>query len=507
MSRTVNAKRNIIWTFFSKIISIILPFITRTFFIYILDTAYLGLNGLFTSILSILSLAELGISSAITFSMYKPIANNDVDKINSYLAFYKRCYEFIGIIVLIIGISLIPFLEKLISGDIPSDINIYILYFIYLSNSVLSFFLFAYKTSLLSAYQRNDIVTKISTFVILLQSVLQICVLFLTKNYYLYLLIIPLFTLISNMITNYITKKKYPLLKPEGKLNKEEYQSIIKKVKGLIFQKIGMVVNNSVDNIVISSFLGLQVVAIYGNYYYIFNAISGICAAIISTLVPIIGNSIVTESKEKNYTQFKLFNFMYMWGIIWCSICLLCLYQPFIKLWIGENFLFPTGTVVLFSIYFFAFRMNNISGMYKEAAGIWWAGKYVPLLAAMVNLFTNLIMVRFIGVNGIVISTILSMILVYFPYGSYVLFKHYFTYENAWKKYMLNQILYFLEYLMIALITYKVCYFIIIDSILGLLIKCVICICIPNILFLIINYNNPLLKDTLNFCKKILKNS
>ncbi len=506
MNRKRNAKRNLIWLFLNKFISILLPFLTRTVFIWTLGTTYLGLGSLFSSVLSMLSLAELGFSSAITFSMYKPIAEENYEQVCKYLNFYKKCYRVIGSVVLVIGLLLVPFLDELISGEVPTDINIYLLYLVYLCNSVLGYFLFAYKKSLLVAYQRNDINTKITTFVMIIQNVLQIVLLFFTRNFYCYVLVLPVITASGNIITNCITKKMYPKIYPAGRIGSEDMQAVVKKVKGLIFQKIGIVVNNSVDNVVISAFLGLEMIGIYGNYYYIFLAISGICAAMIDTLVPTIGNSVAVESKEKNYKDFYKCNFLYMWGIIWCSVCLLCLYQPFMKLWVGESLMLPSETIVLFAIYFFTFRMNNISGMYKQAAGIWWEGKFVPLIAACVNLLTNIILVQIIGLNGIILSTILSMTLVYFPYGSYVLFKNYFTYKGAWRKYMLKQLLYFGEFIIVAVITYNVCLLMVWDSVLDIIYRAVVCLIVPNVVFVILNMKDTLLKECIGIVKKLIVN-
>lgn len=506
MNRLVNARRNIIWVVINKLVNIVLPFVVRTAFIYILGIKYLGLNGLFSSILGMLNLAELGVSSAITFSMYKPFSENDYEKLSAYLKLYKIAYRIIGIAVLVLGLCVMPFLPLVISGEVPSDINVYFLYLIYLINTCCSYLLFAYKSSLLVASQRNDVCVKINTIFLILTSAVQLLSISVTKNYYYYVIIIPIMTIANNVSVQFITKKMFPNIICKGEISKEEKNVIISKVKGLVWQKVGIVVSNSVDNIVISAFLGIELVAIYNNYYYIMSAVSGIFAAIIDALAPTVGNCLVTKSNKNNYDNFRTHNFIYMWMIIWACACFLCLYQPFMKLWLRDaNLMLPLTSIILFVIYFFTFRMSNVSGLYKQAAGLWWEGKYVPIIAAVVNLVINLILVQYIGLNGILLSTIISMALVYFPYGSYVLFKHLFKYEHAWVKYMINQMVFFVETIFVCALTYIACSLISVEGFVGLGLRFIVCIIIPNLILVILNFKNPQFSSAYSLCKNMIK--
>ena len=313
MGRTKNAVRNIRWGLIEKIMTVILGFSTRTVLIKIIGSEYLGLNSLYSSILQVLNFAELGFGSAIVFSMYKPIADKDCKKICALMNLYKKVYRVIGGIIAIIGLAILPFLEKIINGTYPNDINIYVLYLIYLFGTVSSYWMFAYKNVLLTAHQRNDIYSNINAIINMTKSIIQIILIILAKNYYLFVIMIPITSIMSNIVCAIITDKKFPEYKPEGKLTKKEINDIKKRVFGLMTQRICATTRNSFDSIFLSIFAGLTTVAIYNNYYSIITYITSFLGIIISSITASVGNSIVTETVEKNYNDMNKFNFMYMW--------------------------------------------------------------------------------------------------------------------------------------------------------------------------------------------------
>ena len=351
IERTKNVVRTTIFGVLYKLINIILPFFSRTVILYVLGTEYLGLSSLFSSILSFLSLAELGVGNAMVYSMYKPIATNDRKTICALLNLYRRFYRRIGTIIFCLGMALMPFLRKLIHGSVPEDINIYILYFFYLMNAVLSYWLYAYKSSLLQAHQRSDISSKIAMVVTPLSYVVMLGCLYLTKNYYLYVIWIPIFTIVTNFAKLFIVNKLFSGYEPEGEIEPALRESISKKVKALIGTKLNTVVLNAADNLVMSAFLGLTAIAMYGNYYYIMSSITGFVGIVYSAMTAGLGNSLVTETKEKNYSDLLRFSFINSWIVGWCTICLICLYQPFMKIWVGERLMFPMYVVLEFGLY------------------------------------------------------------------------------------------------------------------------------------------------------------
>ena len=328
MSRVKNASRNIVWGVLNKIVVLLLPFITRTVMIYTLGMEYVGLSSLFTSILQVLSFAELGIGSALVFSMYEPMAENDDKKICALLNLYKKTYRIIGVIILVAGLAILPFLNYFVNGSVPNNINLQILFVIYLLNNLAGYFLFAYKQALFTAAQRVDVISKVGMILQLFLSIFQVVILILFKNYYMYSIAIPIVTVVNNIIICVVSDRKFPQYKCYGCICKEEKKEIEKKVGGLLFQKIGNIILTSADTIVISSFLGLRVLGIYNGYYYVITALLGFLAVIQQAIIPAIGNSEVLESKAKNLKDFRMFHLLYMWIVIWWCCCLSGLYQP-----------------------------------------------------------------------------------------------------------------------------------------------------------------------------------
>lgn len=299
LERTKNSVRNAFYGMVYRLVSILMPFVVRTVFIRMLGIEFLGLNSLFTSILTVLNLTELGFSSAIVFCMYKPIAEDNTDEINALLAFYKKVYRCIGLIIFLIGIVLVPILPHLINGSYPNNVNIVSIYLIYLINTVLSYFMFAYLGSLITAFQRDDIISKINIVITTLMYLAQIVILVTLKNYYAYILIMPLFTVINNIRIAMIANKMFPQYKPVGKISNESKREIKEKISGLVIFKICYVSRNAFDSIFISMFLGLADTAIYNNYYYIMNAVVGITSVLTSSVLAGAGNSVASDSVEK----------------------------------------------------------------------------------------------------------------------------------------------------------------------------------------------------------------
>lgn len=493
MNRTKNASRNIIWGILSKVVTLGMPFFTRTVMIYTMGMTYVGLGSLFSSVLQVLSFAELGIGSALVFSLYKPIAENDNIKVCALLNFYRKTYRIIGTVILCLGLLMMPFLKVLIAGDTPENVNIYILFAVYLLNNILGYYLFAYKQVLFTASQRMDMISKIGMVLQCVSSILQIAVLFLFQNYYLYVCIIPIITVLNNVCLAILTDRYYPQYKCKGKIDNAELKSIEKKVGGMVFQKIGTIVLSSVDTIVISAFLGLTSLALYQNYYYIITSLLGVLSVIMQSIIAGVGNSVASETNEKNYKDFNKFNFIYIWIVTWCSVCLLCLYQPFMKIWVGTKNMLGTDMVILFSIYFFVHKWCDMLYVYQEACGIWWETKFVPLIAAIVNLVINIILVQIMGLPGILISTIIAVILVYDTGYAKVLFGTYFKpIEKGLFKYWIRQGLYFLSAVLIAAITVFACRGITFKStICQLIYNGLICVIIPNVIYIIFWNKTP----------------
>ena len=483
IARTKNTVRNILTGSVSRIINIILPFFNRTVILYVMGTKYLGLSSLFTSILSFLSLSELGLGAAMVYSMYKPIARNDDETICALLNLYKRLYRIIGFVVLGLGMALMPFLRQLINDEIPPEINLHLLYFIYLFNSVLSYWLFAYKNALLQAHQRNDVNNVISAVIIPASYAVMLGALWLTKNYYAYVIWQPVFTIITNLIRSRYVDRHFPHLKPRGEISSELRRSITKKVAALIGTKLNTVVLNAADNLVMSAFLGLTVIAVYGNYYMIMSSIIGFLGIIYSAMTAGLGNSLQTETVEKNYRDFEKLSFMNSWLVGWCSVCLVCLYQPFMRIWVGEELMFPFYVVLELGLYFYIYQLRKIPVVYKDAAGIWWEDRFRPYVCMVTNVVMNILLVQIIGISGIILSTVFSLC-ISIPWENYTIFKYVF--HRSSRAYYGKLAAYCGSMILGGLVCFWLCS-LFGDGIPALMARAVICVIVPNVIFAALN--------------------
>lgn len=504
IERTRNATRNIAFGIILRVYQIVVPFLMRTAMIYLMGVEYLGLNSLFTSILQVLNLAELGVGSAMVYSMYKPISEDDASTICALMKLYKVYYRIIGFVIAAIGLCFVPFISKLISGEVPVGINIEILYLLNLGATVLSYWLFAYKGSILQAHQRTDIASKVTLATSTIQYVLQLSVLWIFNNYYLYVIVLLLSQALTNIITALAADKLYPHYQPNGSISKRQIKQINQRISDLFTSKVGGVIYDSADTIVVSSFLGLTVLAVYQNYYYILNAITSFMSVIFAACIAGIGNSIIVESKEKNFNDLNKFTFIICWVSGLCSACLLCLYQPFMELWVGKDLMLSFSAVICFVVYFFVRQINSLFNVYKDASGMWHEDRFRPLTAALVNLVLNLILVQFIGIYGVLLSTVIAILCVGMPWLLHNLFTVVFE-----KKYLLDYLKNLLYYCVISLIscigTYFVCTRINYNLIITLLIRSLVCLFIPNLIYYIFYKDRYEFKESLKLGNKITK--
>ena len=485
IERTKNASRNIFFGVILKIYQIFVPFLMRTAMIYLMGVQYLGLNSLFTSILQVLNLAELGVGSAMVYSMYKPIAEDDETAICALMKLYRTYYRVIGLVIAVVGCALTPFIPYLIKSDIPEGINIYILYLLNLGATVLSYWLFAYKNSILQAHQRTDVVSKVTLITSTVQYGLQITVLWVFHDYYLYVIVALATQALTNIVTALCANKLYPQFKPKGDIPKEKVKQINQRIKDLFTAKLGGTITNSADTIVISAFLGLTQLAIYQNYYFIMNSICGFISVIFSSITAGIGNSFVTETKEKNYSDFNKFTFIICFILCICCCCFVSLYQPFMKMWVGEELMLGFEFVILFCVLFYCLELAMVWATIKDAAGIWHEDRFRPFIGSMVNLLLNLVLVRYIGLYGIILSTVISYVFVSMPWLIHNIFS--LIYKTSIRQYLKKIATYLLVTVLSSFVVYLLCSFISIEGIIGLCVYSLIGLFIP-LLFQIIMY-------------------
>lgn len=426
--RLKQSTRNVVVNVGAKMIMMLLPFAIRSVMIYTLGNLYLGLDSLFSSVLSMLSLSELGFSAAVVYAMYKPVAEQDDQKVRALLTFYKKIYRIVGSVILVLGLVLLPNIKMFIAEGTayPQNINIYVVYLVLLVNTALGYFLFAYKSAILVATMRNDLDAMLDLLRSLLSHGLQIVVLLALRSYYLYILVLPLITIVNNLTRSYIIDRRFPQYRGKEILPKAEQKDIMSRVGALIGNKIGGVVFTSVDSIVISAYLGLEILGKYGNYYTIFTAVYAVFSTAYTAIQSTVGNSLVSKSRDENYDLFrKLFAGN---AVLTCfsTGCFLFLYQPFMRIWVGPENLLGFEIPALLALYYFVKSTRRMCFLFKEAAGMWRETWLMPYVSVALNLGLNLLMVRLIGLPGVILSSVFALIVVEIPWETSVFFKKFF---------------------------------------------------------------------------------
>jgi len=423
--------------FLNKGMGLLFPFLNRTLFLWLMGAEYLGLNGLFTSILGVLALADLGFGTAVVCSMYKPVADDDRELVCAYLAFYRRVYRWVGTAIFAAGLCLLPFLGHLVKGDLPPGLDLHVLYLVHLVNTAVGYFLFAYRGSVLNAYHRGDVMTNIHTFTSLAQYATVFLILFLTRNYYHYVVATVAFTVVNNLLVYRESRRLFPEIGPRGALSEERRRKVVSDVKSIFMHKVGAVITNQTDNIVISAFLGLVAVGAYGNYYYVHTAVGGLAWSIYSSMQNGFGNTIFTESKQANFERFMRAQRLVLAVVAGCSAMMAALYQPFIEVWTGgrpelsRHFLTP----LLMVAFFYVYQSRQTLLTFKAAANLWRQDRWKPMVAGTLNLTLNITFVVALPeaykLDGVILSTILSFVLVQIPWESRVMFTAFFGSREA----------------------------------------------------------------------------
>ena len=482
LERGKNAARNVLFGGAYRIYAMLMPFVMRTVLLYQLGVDFLGLDSLFTSVLQVLNLAELGVGSAMVYSMYKPIVEDDRETICALLNLYRKIYCAIGLIILIAGLAISPLIPALVKGAVPEGMRLHTLYYLNLGGTVLSYWVFAYKGCLFDAHQRLDVAHKLHLVVDTLKYAVAILLVCIWHNYYFYLIARLGFELVYNALRFWYAGKYYPGLKPRGLLDPVKKKQILSRVRDLFTARLGGVVMNSADALVISGYLGLHELAVYQNYYFIVSSLRACLEVILSSSLAGIGNSLLTETKEKNYWDFRRLTFIFCWitGLACCM--LMALYQPFMRLWTGDALLLPMSVVISLVVYLYVVEVNRITNIYKDAAGIWHEDRFRPLTAAIINVLLNVLTIRYIGIFGVIFSTVIAFAAVELPWLIRNLFK--LIFPRAYRGQYVRQLLrYLLTVAAVCAATYGVCAVFQLALIPTLILRAVIAFLVPNLLF------------------------
>ena len=517
-SRTKNTVLNLLSAYGGEILGLLLAFILRTVFVKTLGEKYLGINGIFSNILSMLELAELGFGSAIIFKLYKPIKENNQNEINKYVQFFKIVYRVIGFFILFAGICCVPLLPYIIKDYetfAELGLNPIIIFGIYLFQSISSYWFFAYRTTVVEAYQKKYKLLVVGYLFSFASRLVQILSLVFFKNYIIYLLVVVVFIVLRNYTYAIIAKKLYPkcFTKEKVPISKEEVKSVFKDCFALMISKINSVIINATDNIVISSSLGLVYVGQYSNYVLFVTAIKSIFRKFFHAITASLGNLHAEGNITHEYNIFKTINFIsfFIFSVVMAGITVVA--DDFITAWIGAEFVvdsFTANGVELFTplalfigAELYLHGLYEFTNLFRVSAGLFRPRKFLPLVAAVVNLAVSFALVGQLGITGVVIGTIVADIILIIPYNAAVLFKQLF--DRPIKEFFLRNLLYIALTAAYVVVCYFAYHYIPLTGWARVAVGVVICGLIPSAVNILLFKNSMEFKILINNAKRLRK--
>lgn len=500
-SRTKNTMKNVQTGAIVQIINKLMAFVVRTVFIKTLNTEYLGVNGLFTNILTILSFAELGIGTAIIFNMYKPVAEDDKEKIKSLMALYKKSYNIIGTLVFVLGLAVIPFMNIIVKDAPNIKENLNYIYILFLANTSISYF-FTYKKSIIYAHQKQSVVNNIDSIFYIVKSIVEIVFLVLTRNFIVYLVIQIISTLIENIVVSIKADRMFPYLKDKQvkKLDKQESKGIFENVKSLVVYKFGGVIMNGTDNILISSMVSVGTVGLCSNYTMIINSVKLIIFTALNGVTASVGNlNAVGEPKQKEKVFYQI-TFVNYIVYSFCAIAFIVLLDPFIKIWLGSKYILGLAVSIALSVSFWVDGLRNPGYTYRTTLGLFQKAKSTPYIGAITNIALSIIFCKWWGVVGIFIATSIAQLVSYSWIDPYLI--HKYEFKTPVSKYFKKFAVYIIVFTISTIVTWGISELVIFDGIVGLILKLLIVCFIPNFINVIVFYKN---EEYIELKNKIVK--
>lgn len=502
-SRTEYSLLNIATGVGGYFLNTVLGFVCRMVFVRCLSADYLGVNGLFTNILSMLSLAELGVGSAIVYALYKPLAENDEEKIASLMKVYATAYRAIGLLIAAVGLALMPFINLIIQEQPHISESIYLLYALNLFNTASSYF-FSYRSSLLIAAQRNYIVSGINYVITILQSIFQMIFLLVFRNYLGYLLIQTVGTLTFNVIVSRMAKNQFPYICKKGipKLPKNEQRKLFANIRDLTIYKVSGVLVNSTDNILITFFSGLVTTGLASNYTLLVNTLNAILGQVFNGLTASIGNHNASESAEKRYEMFSFLNLMNFWIFGWAALGIFFCSSDLVKLCFGSEYVLSLEIPFVLALNFFTVGMMNAIWTYKHTLGLFHYGRFVQIFTGIFNIVFSILLGTYWGLFGILFATFISRMMTNVWYDIYAVYTYGF--DKSPKIYVKKLV----KYLIVLLLAGVICQasFVLIkgDGVIGILFKMVLCSVIVNGVFIAVFYKMQEFGMLINILKRIV---
>ncbi len=425
-SRTEYSAHNTTVAMFSRAFAIVMGYVLRIVFTHTLSASYVGINGLFMDILNILSLSEMGLETAISYALYRPIADNDIEKQKSVMRLFRRFYNTVAVVVFGLGLLVIPFMDVLVKNQQEVG-HITFIYILYLVNTSLSYML-VYKKTMMDAHQLMYIGTVYKTTSWAVQDVVQIIFLVTTHNFYIYLFVNIATTLISNILISKKADSLYPFLRERDAkpLPKEEMGANFRNIRAMLMHRLGNVAVNNTDNLILSSVVGIMSVGCYSNYYLVIASVQQVLTGCFQGITASVGNLSVTSDAKKVREVFKSVFFVTHWLYTFAAICLFELLNPFVELSFGKQYVFAEEIVLVLCINFFLTGMRKAALVFRDSIGLFWFDRHNAVITAVLNLVISIILAKRLGTIGVFMGTTISMLMTTVWVEPYVLYKHHF---------------------------------------------------------------------------------
>ena len=487
-SRIYNSKKNVSYGLIVTIINTLVSFVSRTFFVKYLGPEFLGLNGLFTEVIMMLSLAELGVGMAINYSLYKPIHEGDFTKINQLMSLFKKTYNLIALVIFVLGICILPFIHLIVNGTGFSLNYIRLVFFLFVINTSVSY-LFSYNTSFITADQKQYVVSVATAAMKLLFTVLMVAMLVLTQNYLLYLILIIAQTLTTNIIIARYVSKRYPYINYKSSLPKEEKNRVFKDIKNIFIKRVSGVITSSTTNVLISTLVNTIQVGFYSNYTMIFAVVRTLNKQFSNGLKASIGDLTVSENSDKCIQVLRNLTFLFfVFSFIICSgLCTLC--SDFITIWLGADYVLAEIVVYVAIINLFIEICCEPLWQYLEVSGLFNQDRNIAILGSTVNLAVAIILGYKIGMIGIFLGTICSQ-LIQMVLKSKLLFNQLFASSSSGFLLFISKML--LVFIVISIIDFFLNkYVVLYYYVLTLAIKALITLVISCVLIYVIYRRTP----------------
>ena len=448
-SRVANSALNASAGIMAKAFNILSGFIMRTVFIHTIGIAYTGVSSLFTDILTMLSFSELGISTAMTYALYKPVAQGDHKHVAMIMNLYKKAYRIVAAVVLVAGLCVIPFLGVLVPADKIDQSNpmirdqilsqLTLIYILYVINSAVSY-LFIYKSALLTAHQEHRYASRVQMVISLTRVVVECIILFAFSQYsfcfILYLIVGIILTRTENVMISRTADKRHPQIQEyaDEKLPAEERKKIFKDIRALMIYKFSSTINSSIDSVIISAMFGSIWVAYVSNYRLVTTKLQSLIYQFYYSVTPSVGNLAAESDKEKQYSTFRTLLFISFWLLCFCSTSLVVLLNPFVEIWLGAEYVKSQLLVVVLVASTYLSTVINPITAFRTSNGLFVEGRFRPVGMLVINVILSFVMAFWLGgkygsewgIIGVKLATIIASLLTLQWFDPWLVYKHVF---------------------------------------------------------------------------------